>query len=258
MNSHVIIICRSGSKRLKKKSLIKYKKKSVLEYLVDNILSAGFKRNKIIICTTKLKEDNSLVKISKKNKLNIIRGSSKDIVSRVITAFKKFKINKAFITSGDNPFFLEDLSKKICKQENFDTFYTENLPVGLNLICCSKKGIKKISEQYLTKNNEDGFYLYFTKINLISKKIKIPIPQSFKKSRFTIDYFEDFEFFKKIINLLDKKTVSLLNLKNILKKNPQLIKINRHRNNFYKKNLKKKVKLFYKDNYDIIKKIKYR
>ena len=165
MDSHVIIICRSGSKRLKKKSLIKYKKKSVLEYLVDNIISAGFKKNKIIICTTKLKEDDSLEKISNSNNLNIIRGSSKDIVSRVITAFDKFKINKAFITSGDNPFFLKDLSSKIYKQKSFDVIYTENLPVGLNLVYCSKKGIQKISQQYLTKNNEDGFYLYFTKLN---------------------------------------------------------------------------------------------
>ena len=258
MDSHVIIICRSGSKRLKKKSLIKYKKKSVLEYLVDNIISAGFKKNKIIICTTKLKEDDSLEKISNSNNLNIIRGSSKDIVSRVITAFDKFKINKAFITSGDNPFFLKDLSSKIYKQKSFDVIYTENLPVGLNLVYCSKKGIQKISQQYLTKNNEDGFYLYFTKLNLVSKKIKIQIARSFKRSRFTIDYFEDFEFFKKVISLLNKKTISLRNLKSILKKNSELIKINEHRNNLYKKNLKKKVKLFYKDNHDIIKKIKYR
>ena len=166
MEKNVIIICRTNSKRLKNKSILKFQKKSVLEYMIKNITKAKIKKKNIYICTTYLKEDDKIEKIAKKNKIKILRGPIKDIILRLKMAFDKYNLNQSFITSADNPLFMSDLAKKMGNIKNIDVTYSENLPTGLNLVFCTKNGINKIYEKYLTKNNENGFYLYFTKTNV--------------------------------------------------------------------------------------------
>lgn len=258
MENSVIIICRTNSKRLKNKSILKFRNKSVLEYMIENILSAKIKKKHIYICTTRLKEDDKIEKIAKKNKIKIIRGPLRDIIFRVKMAFDKYNIDRSFITSADNPLFLSDLAIKLGNFKNIDVAYSENLPTGLNLVYCTKKGINKIYKKYLTKNNENGFYLYFTKINLKKKKINIRFPSFLKKFRFTIDYKEDFTFFKKITSLLRNQTLNIRNINKILKLNENINQINFKKNEKYQENLRKKVKIYFNYNSKIIKKINYR
>ena len=169
-SNYVIIVCRLDSKRFKFKALQKYKNKTVIEHLVNNILSTNhIKRENIIISTSKNKSDEKLKLVAKNLKIRIFRGSKKNIINRIFNTYKKFKIQNAVITSADNPFFLPDVYSKIKKLNNYDIKYVEHLPVGLNLLNCNFSGIAKLNKNNLTSNNENGFYLYFTNTDLKKK-----------------------------------------------------------------------------------------
>ena len=46
--------------------------------------------NKIVLATTKLKEDLKLIKIAKKNKIAYFRGNNKDVLKRFYNAAQKY------------------------------------------------------------------------------------------------------------------------------------------------------------------------
>ena len=248
-SNFVIIICRLDSKRFKFKALQKYKDKTIIEHLVNNILSTNqIKRENIVISTSKNKSDEKLKLIAKNLKIKIFRGSKKNIINRIFNTYKKFNIHKAVITSADNPFFLPDVFNKIKNLDNYAVKYIEQLPVGLNLLNCNFSGISKLNKNNLTSNNENGFYLYFTSTNLIKKKlIKFRIKKNFKETRFTIDYKKDFEFYKKVSFLLQKyKFVpTLKNIMKIIKNFPKIKEINKNQQLMYKANLTINTNLYY-------------
>jgi spore coat polysaccharide biosynthesis protein SpsF (cytidylyltransferase family) len=249
---HVIIICRLDSNRLKNKALKTYKGKSVIEYLVNNILSTKkIKSQNIIISTSLNKTDNELVNVAKKLNVKIFRGSKKNIINRVFKTYKKFKITSAIITSADNPFFLTEVYEKIKFLNDYSVKYTTNLSVGLNLLNCNFKAILKINNHNLTNNNENGFYLYFTDTDLFKKKLlNFKLSNIWKNTRFTMDYLQDFLFFKELIRLLKKERLEL-NFKNIektLKENTSVKKLNIKQQIMYKTNLKVNTTIYYLNN----------
>lgn len=249
---HVIIVCRLDSSRFKKKALKTYKGKTVIEYLVDNIIfTKKIKSENIIISTSLNKTDDELVNIAKKLNVKIFRGSKKNIINRIFKTYKKFKIPSAIITSADNPIFLTEVYKKIKFLNNYSVKYITNLPVGLNLLNCNFKAILKINNHNLTSNNENGFYLYFTNTNLFKKKlINFKFGKIWKNTRFTIDYLQDFLFFKELIRLVKKEKLEF-NFKNIektLKENRSIKKLNIKQQDMYKTNLKINTNIYYLNN----------
>jgi spore coat polysaccharide biosynthesis protein SpsF (cytidylyltransferase family) len=253
ITKNVIIICRLNSKRLKNKALKKYNNKSLIEHLISNILTTKIKKEDIIISTSTQKSDDKLSLIAKKLQIKIFRGSKKNIINRIYKTYKKFKIQDAIITSADNPFFLDDVYKKIMRLDNYSIKYTTGLPVGLNMLNCNLRAINEIEKRNLTKNNENGFYLYFTNTNFLKKKsINLKIDKEVKNARFTIDYPQDFLFFKKLLFLLKKNKLklNLININKIIKINKKLKNLNQEEQIKYRENLKIKTNLHYlnKDN----------
>jgi len=253
ITKNVIIICRLNSQRLKNKALKKYNNKSLIEHLISNILKTKIKKENIIISTSTQKSDDKLSLIAKKLKVKIFRGSKKNIINRIYKTYEKFKIQEAIITSADNPIFLDDVYRKIMKLNNYSIKYTEALPVGLNMLNCNFGAINEIEKRNLTKNNENGFYLYFANTDFIKRKcINIKIGKDIKNARFTIDYLQDFLFFKKLLFLLKKNKLklSLKNINKIIKINKKIKDLNQEEQIKYRENLKIKTKLHYlnKDN----------
>ena len=77
--------------------------------------------------------------------------------------------------------------------------------------------------------------------------VKFKIKKYFKEARFTIDYKEDFIFYKKVLSLLHKKNlvITLNNLMKIIKKFPKIKSLNKNQQLMYKKNLTTNTRLYY-------------
>ena len=229
----LLIIARSSSKRFKNKIESKIENHSLLEILILRLLKSGFKKKKIVLCTSiKDKRNNFFKKIVKKYGIKVFYGSDQNIFSRIIECSKKYNFDHIVRLTGDNPFIytkgLINLIKKYSKK-NFDYGFMTNVPDGLkseifnlaSLKFCKKNAIDQNSSEYLT-------YFFLRKIFKICKyqdKSKNILNQ---KVSFTIDYKKQLYELKKIIKynkgdiLIDKKdlvkSAIKLNFKKKIKK----------------------------------------
>ena len=105
MINTAIIYSRINSKRLKSKALLKvYKKKCLIEKVVENTLKIkSIKR--IIIATTKSKEDKIFEKILKKYEIDFFYGSTNNLIERTIECSQKYNFDYFLRICGDRPFF---------------------------------------------------------------------------------------------------------------------------------------------------------
>ena len=83
MSTAVIVQARMGSTRLPGKSIIKLGDYKVIEWIILR-LKLCQKITKIILATTKKKDDDILCEIAKKNGIDYFRGPEKDVLKRFL------------------------------------------------------------------------------------------------------------------------------------------------------------------------------
>ena len=89
MQTDIFIPARLGSQRLPKKHLKEINGIPIIKYLLDRLKSCRT-INKIIVCTTNLKQDDELVEYLKKEDVLTFRGSEHDILNRFLEAANYF------------------------------------------------------------------------------------------------------------------------------------------------------------------------
>ncbi len=226
----IIIEVRTGSKRLPSKCLKKINNKTILEILISRI--QNFKKIKKIIATTKLKQDNIIEKIAKKNNINIYRGSVNDLVKRVCEAAKFYKINHIIQLTADNPLIDLNIMKKminIYSKSKFDFISNSiirSFPIGTDIRIFSLKSLLRISKVQ-KKKREHTCYYYLKNINnfktfnlLATKNLNRP------DIRLTLDFKEDLKLIREILKKNKNKRITLQNIINLIDKNPKLKSIN--------------------------------
>ena len=97
-----IIEARMSSTRLEGKVLKKIDGEEVLKIIIKR-LRFSKQINQIIVATTKAKKDDRIARFLKKNKQLYYRGSSSDVMGRIINAAEKFKAEIIVRVTGDNP-----------------------------------------------------------------------------------------------------------------------------------------------------------
>ena len=252
MNLGVFITCRNGSTRLPGKCNLHFIKKiSYIEFIFQRTSNVKEKCT-VVLCTTKRKDDLSLVKKAKKFKINSFRGHTQDKLNRWQNAAKKFKIDFFVTVDGDDPLFDPQLIDKAFKQ------YKKNKPdfidgggliPGLFTYGISTKALNKVCRIKNTKDTE-MMSVYFTDTGLFNceKLTGVNVNLYRDDVRLTLDYPEDHLFFKMLVsNFKSKKKFFNTNeIMKIIKKKPELLKINNHQIKMWKANQLKKTKLLLK------------
>ena len=246
----IIIQVRTGSKRLPGKVLMEYNNKSLIEIMLLRLLTT-FKKEKIILTTTNLREDDILLKISKKLNIKTFRGSTNNVLERYIKTASKYKVNNIVRLTGDCPLIDPILIKKMLNiyfQKKFDYFsncypYDKRFfPVGsdveifnFKILKYIKKSKPNIYEKEHVTTKILKFYDYF---NCQILKLK----KNNSKIRYTLDYYKDYEVIIKILDYLRKKKIygSYKQIINFLHKNPKINLYNRQYSKaYYKTKIKK-------------------
>lgn len=210
-----LVIVRSDSKRLKNKALLKINKKTCLEILIKRLLLSK-RLNNIIICTTKNKEDDIIVKIAKKNKVDFFRGSSLNVLSRMIGAFKKDNSQLLVRVTGDDilidPEYL-DKAIDLAIKSNSDYVTNKGIPSGCEVEIFTKKCLFDLDRYSINPDGTEYLTNYITDHPNEFSSSKLSIPKKLKKNyRLTIDTKEDFEVVKKILLHFKKFDFSLSDL----------------------------------------------
>ncbi len=228
MKCKIFVVVRTGSKRLPRKALLKIKDKPTIKILTDRLKSN--KKHEIIVCTTKKKSDNKLAQYLTRNNITVFRGSEKDILKRLDDAATKYRTNQFVVVEGDDIFCDPDLVYETCKKLHAtknEFLYWENLPFGASPVGIKAEKLKFFIQQKMTKNTETGWIKFiidsgFFKVRkLLPKTSKLQRPDI----RLSIDYREDFDLAKKLLELLPKK-FTLSDIIVQFNKNPNLLDIN--------------------------------
>ena len=121
-----IIQARTGSSRLPGKVLLPgANNKPLLLNLYERISKSKY-IDKIVIATTKLKNDFEIVKICKKNNIDYFRGSNKNVLDRYYKCALKYKASLILRVTADCPLleykFIDDFIYK-SRKKKFKLFY---------------------------------------------------------------------------------------------------------------------------------------
>jgi spore coat polysaccharide biosynthesis protein SpsF len=248
-----IIQARMGSTRLPKKTMMKIKDKPLLHYTIRQAQSST-KISKIIIATTILPEDQEIVDFAKSSNLELFRGDPLDVLDRFYQCAKKYSINNILRITPDNPFvdpgIIDNVIKKfergnfdyvsntISKKENIWNQDLNGYPYGLAVEAISFRAIEKAWKDSTNPSEREHVTPYIIKNSHIFNLDHIQNFQDFSDIRLTVDYDEDFELAKKIINHFQSNKIFRIDeIINYIKNNPNLKKINS--NHSLKENYKK-------------------
>ena len=176
-NFHIIVQARLGSKRLPFKILKKIDHRSVLDFLIENLLTI-FKSKKIILATTTNKEDKKLNYVKKKYGINIFYGSEKNVLQRYIGAAKKFNARRIIRLTSDCPLVDLNLIKRMSSIFNKSKYdYISNncilskrrYPDGMDVEIFKYESLKKSVEKTINLDLSN----IFVGESMKDKKIKI-------------------------------------------------------------------------------------
>jgi spore coat polysaccharide biosynthesis protein SpsF len=242
MEFAVLIQARLGSSRYPKKNLKKIDHRSVIEYMIDQILKI-IPRNSIIVNTTNSIKDNLLIKTIKKKKITFFRGSELNVLNRYVNCAKKFNVKNIIHLTSDCPLVDIDLilkMKKIFSTKKLDYLantYPPNkstFPDGTDIEIYRYKSLLKL--QKLSNSDEDKEHVtnFFWKNKKIFKTMIFKNQKDLSNFKYSVDYKNEVTLLKKILKILKKKKIKP-NFKNIVK----IIKSENSLNKISNTNLKK-------------------
>ena len=175
----LVIQARMNSTRFPNKIISDLSGAPLIERILQRVKKVK-KIGKIIIATTKKKEDNILVGIAKSNRVEIFRGSENDLVDRYYQAVKDKNIDHILRLPADNPipdpseynrlinYHLKtdnDFSSNICN------FMKNGYPDGFGVEIFTVNSLKKIWRNEKRKKFREHIALNFYLLTYDVKKL---------------------------------------------------------------------------------------
>jgi len=236
-----IIQARMSSTRLPNKVLMTIKSKPLLWYVINRIKQAKLIQ-KIIVATTKSRQDDMIEQLCNKLEIECFRGSENDVLDRYYQTAIKYNVNNIIRVTADCPlidFRLIDEMIEFYIDRNCD--YLSNClkpcyPDGMDIEIFKFSALKKawnnarlLSERehvtpYIWKNST-----FCGKNMFVSENYDYPF--DFSHFRLTVDEREDFEVVKFVLENTEMDS-SWLSYISLLTKNIDIM----HKNIKYKRN----------------------
>ena len=211
----LIIQARMNSERFPNKVISDLSGSPLIERILQRVKRVK-NIGKIIIATTKRREDDILVKIAKSNKVEVFRGSENDLVDRYYQAVKGKNVGHILRLPADNPipdpseynrlinYHLKtdnDFSSNICN------FMRNGYPDGFGVEIFTINSLEKIWRNEKRKKFREHITLNFydykknkknSKFNFKIGTVKCPKKISRPKLVFDVNYYKDYLFIKQI------------------------------------------------------------
>jgi|TARA_Y100000294_G_scaffold121085_1_gene112486 spore coat polysaccharide biosynthesis protein SpsF len=211
----LIIQARMRSTRFPNKVISDLSGAPLIERILQRVKKVK-KIGKIIIATTKRKDDDILVEIAESNKVEVFRGSENDLVDRYYQAIKGKNITHILRLPADNPlpdpseynrlinYHLKtdnDFSSNICN------FMKNGYPDGFGVEIFTVDSLKKIWRNEKRKKFREHIALNYydykkdkknLKFNFKIGTVKCPKKISRPKLVFDVNYYKDYLFIRQI------------------------------------------------------------
>ncbi|MEM2674801.1 MAG: NTP transferase domain-containing protein [Candidatus Hadarchaeales archaeon] len=237
----VFITVRMKSTRLPRKALLEIEGKPAIVHLIER-MKAAKRPDIVVLCTSTHPDDEVLVETAKSCGIEAFRGSPEDKLDRYLSAAKRYGVEFFVNVDGDDILCDPELVDRTIEEYNktgADCIFWRNLPVGAAPIGIKVKALEKVCEMKDEKDTE-VWGGYFTDSGLFRVEYLEPDEDlKHPEFRMTLDYPEDFEFFKVVFKHLYRPGAifSLRDIVEFLKRHPEVVAINRGVQKVYEERL---------------------
>lgn len=257
MKTGVIIPIRLASERLPKKALKEICGRPVVHHLLDRVCASKYVISKkdAVVCTTTEASDDPLVAAVEAYGATAFRGSRDDIVERFHAAIAHYGFDAVIQVDGDDPLtdtvYMDLTMDRLLAGPDLDIVLTSGLPFGIAAKSFTRKAMETVYRHYKTTANDTGFMYFFLKTGLCKVGQVGPLTSDHvhDTARVTLDYEEDFAFFKTVIEALYKpgKVFDLGEMLALLRAMPEIVAINAGLKEKYEARSAAKIDLSYVD-----------
>lgn len=216
-NNVAIIQVRSDSKRFPNKCFEYLGKHKIIDWVVTRVKKAK-NLDKVIIATTKRKNDRIFKNFAKKHKVNIFYGNEMNVMQRFIEVSRIFKPIKIVRVCADNPFVSGDFIDKLINffdKNNCDLAFNHSPNKKFNYECIdgfgaeifSFKTLKIISRQVFLNRDKEHVTNYLYKNNSFNIK-PVPLNRTYYATLKSLDIntIEDLNYLN---NFIKKKKIKI-------------------------------------------------
>ncbi len=228
-----LVTGRLKSTRLPGKLLLEIKGKAVISHMIDRLKLAK-NVDEIIICTSTSEQDRALGELANKNNVKCFFGDPDDVLERLLGAADEFGLDYILNITADCPFVDPFYADKIVEEylaTDADLIRQFDLPHGVFSYGVKVDALRKVVE-LKDSHDTEVWGRYFTDTGLFNVvDLDVNDKHHFRPSlRMTLDYPEDFEFFKAVFDALyvENKVFSLTSILNLLDAHPEIIELNKN------------------------------
>jgi spore coat polysaccharide biosynthesis protein SpsF (cytidylyltransferase family) len=213
MKTGILVTARLGSSRLKRKHLLEANGKPLIQHLLDRV-KEGFReeirqqRVVVVIATSDEPENRDLEQFSGEGVV-VFYGPLSNIPLRHLLAARSHDVSKIVSVDGDDILCSVNGMRQIYDSLADGTPYvkTSGLPFGMNSFGYARDFLERSLEGHHGEILETGWGRVFN--DAILKEIAVPFAEPVVPLRFTLDYAEDYDFFKAVIENIGSRIISL-------------------------------------------------
>jgi len=223
------ITARLKSSRLKQKILLDLNGKSVLDRVIERAKQVkGI--DGIVLCTSTNPQDSILYDNALNNKIKFYAGSEDDVLERLLGAAKYFGYDAFVSITADNPLFsiyTSSLLVDMYKKEQHDFINTKGLPIGCGTYLLDVKALEVVN--FMKQESDTEIWGPFINRPDFFNVAELQVENSIfdETQRITLDYPEDYKFFRSIYNNFKTDNIpNLVDVLDLLKQYPEIGKYN--------------------------------
>ena len=230
-----IIQARLGSTRTPGKTMKLIGNKPLLEYSVERTRQARY-IDRVIVATTTSDKDHLISEWCKEKGIDSFRGSEDDVLDRYFQTASHFKADIIVRVTSDCPFVdpqIVDLL--ILSLKVFGADYASNRiknrswPHGLDIEVFTFNALKTAWKNGKEKREREHVTPYIMGHPELFKHIEVPLEEDLSHYRLTVDYPEDLEFTRILVEKYSADKMNWLEIIDLLKERPELAEINASR-----------------------------
>ncbi|CCU83507.1 cytidylyltransferase domain-containing protein [Mesotoga sp. BH458_6_3_2_1] len=230
-----IIQARLGSTRSPGKTMKLIGNKPLLEYSVDRAKQARY-IDKVIVATTTSNIDDLISEWCKEKGIDFLRGSEDDVLDRYFQTASNFKADIIVRVTSDCPFVdPEVMDLLILTQKVLSADYVSNRlkkrtwPHGLDIEVFTFDALEIAWKNGKEKREREHVTPYIIEHPELFKLIEVPLQEDLSHYRLTVDYPEDLEFTRIMVEKYDANKMNWREIIDLLRKYPELVEINASR-----------------------------
>ena len=256
MRIGALIPVRLASERLPGKALLDLGGRPVIHHLLDRAAASRHIASPadVVVCTTEEAGDDPLVGAVGAYGASVFRGATDDIIRRFGDAIAAFGFDAVIQADGDDPLsateYMDLTMDRLLADRDLGIVTCSGLPLGTATKSFSRAAMETVLEHYETRANDTGFIYFFTKTGLVRHATIEPVSPDHvhETARLTLDYPEDLDCFRRIVDSLGGDTVfGLAELVAFLRANPDVVAINADLDEAYWRRTRDKARLSFTD-----------